>query len=61
METEDFKRGLSVWVVSWLEFQLLNTNLGVKLLHNAKEMTQTNVSISDETLNLVEFSKMCSI
>jgi len=61
VETKDLERGLSVGVVSRLELHLLNANLGVEFLHDTKKVAQANISVSDETLNLMELSKMSSI
>jgi hypothetical protein len=61
VETNDLERGLSVGVVSRLELHLLNANLGVEFLHDTKKVAQANISVSDETLNLMELSKMSSI
>ena len=61
MESEDLETRLSVRVVSRLVLNLSDTNLRVECLHDTKEMAQTNIPISYETFNLMEFSEMGGI
>ena len=61
MVGEDLERGFSVGVVCGLEFQLLDTNFGKEGLHDAKKMAKTDVTVTDNTLNLVELSQVSGI
>jgi len=58
MITEDFHGRFSVRVEGRLELELLDANFFIKSLQNTNEMAETNVSISNETFALMEFSKM---
>lgn len=61
VEAENFKTWLCVGVVSGLILNLIDTNLGIEFLHDAQEVAQTDISISNETFNLMEFSQVSGI
>ena len=61
METENFKAWLCVRIISGLILNLVDTNLSIEFLHDAQEVAQTNISISNEAFNLMEFSQVSSI
>jgi hypothetical protein len=56
MEPEDFQTRFCVGVVGRLVLKFSNTNLSVELLNDTQKMTETDISVSNETFNLVELS-----
>ena len=61
MVTKYLETGLGVWIESGLVLQLGDTDFLVKLLHDTQQVAQTDVSVSDNTLDLVELSQVCRI
>ena len=58
MESEDLQTGLRVRVVGGLVAELLDADFGEEGFHEAKQVVQTNATIDDDTLNLMELSQM---
>ena len=58
---EDLHGGLGVWVVSRLEFDLGDTDLPEELSNDPHKVLEAKVESADNTLNLVEFSKVSGI
>ena len=56
--TENLHRWLCVRIVSWLETNVLNSDLLVKFIQNTNQMVQAQVPVNDESFNLMEFSQM---
>lgn len=61
VETEDFETRLCVRIVSGLILDLVDADLCIEFLHDAQEVAQTDISISNKAFNLMEFSQMSSI
>jgi hypothetical protein len=61
VETENFKTWLCVGVVSGLVLNLVDTNLCIEFLHDAQEVTETDISICDETLDLMELRQVSGV
>ena len=59
--TEDLKTGLGVGVIGRLIFQVGDADLGVEFSQDTKQVRKTNISISDETFNLMELSQVSGI
>ncbi len=58
MEPEDLETRLCVRVVRGFVLDLSNADLGVEFLHDTQEVAQTDVSVGNETLDLMELSQM---
>ncbi len=56
--TENLHRWLCVRIVSWLETNVLNSDLLVKFIQNTNQVVQAQVSVNDESFDLMEFSQM---
>ena len=61
MEAENFKRWLSIGVVSWLVLQVLDANLSEESLHDSEKMMKTDALIDNDALDLMELSQMRGI
>lgn len=61
MESEYFKTWLGVGVVSGLVLNLVDTNLRIEFLHDSQEVTETDISICDETLDLMELRQVSGV
>lgn len=52
METKYLHTGFSVWIVSWLELQLGDAKFLEELCNYPDEITQGQISISNNTFDL---------
>ena len=58
MVREDLHRRLCVRVRGGLEAQLLNAELPEELIEDSDEVTETEIPVGDDSLNLVELSQV---
>ena len=56
--TENLHRRFSVRIVSWLEPNVLNTDLFVELSQNTNQVVEAQISVNDESFYLMEFSQV---
>ncbi len=61
METKDFKTGLGIRVISRLILDLVNADLCIEFFHDTQEVAKSDISISNETFDLMELSQMSGI
>jgi hypothetical protein len=58
---ENLHGRLRVWIVCWLEAQLLQAQTLEEGMQSADEVTECEATVAYETLNLVEFCQMGSV
>ena len=56
--TVNLQRGFCVWVVCGFQFDVFDSNFLIELGQDSDQMIETEVSIDDKTLDLVEFCQM---
>ena len=61
VERENLERRLGIWVICWLETQIVDTHLVEEDSHELHKSSQSQIIIRNNTLDLVELSQMCRI
>jgi hypothetical protein len=59
--TEDFHRGFSVGIESWLHFDVLDADPVVKGSQDAYEVGKTKIIVNNEALHLMELRQMGAV
>ena len=59
--TEDFHRGFGVGVIGWFEAEVGNAEFGEEAFEESHQAAESEVVISNDTFDLVEFCKMSGV